>query len=116
MAFRRFGIAIAIVAGMASAARSQTIPTPYIYGVPVTPPDWFTAHLQLIGPQLPGESRSVRPANANGQPSFYPTQVEQAYGLATLQGGLGSSAKANAGAGKRLPSSTPTTSTTRSRG
>ena len=37
---------------------------------------------------------------------FYPTQIQQGYGLAALQGGTGTAATMNAGAGERSPSST----------
>ena len=33
---------------------------------------------------------------------FYPTQIEQAYGLPALQGGIGTAATMNAGAGQTI--------------
>ena len=104
MTSNHFGLALALVAGIASAARSQTIPTPYTFGVPITAPaaDPFSAPMPPIGPQLPPSRAAVRPADANGQPSFYPTQVQQAYGLAALQGGTGTAATMNEGAGQTI--------------
>ncbi len=64
-----------------STAWSQVVPTPILFRTPVGSP---------------------APADANGQPSFYPTQIEQAYGLGTLMGGLGSAGTANNGAGQTI--------------
>ena len=104
MTSNQFGLAIVLAAGIASAARSQTIATPYAIEVPVSAPvaDPFSAPLTPIGPQLPHTLRTVRPADANGQPAFYPTQIQQAYGLPALQGGTGAAAIMNAGAGQTI--------------
>lgn len=104
MAIKHFSIAIALAAGMASAARSQTIPSLNIFDTPVKAPlaNPFTAPMPPMGPQLPHASQTGRPDNANGTAPFYPTQIEQAYGMATLQGGLGTSATTNAGAGQTI--------------
>ncbi len=102
MTLNQIGVALALVAGIAPAAWSQTVATPYTFGVPIAAPDPFAAPMPPMGPLLPGESRSGRPADANGQPYYYPTQLEQAYGLPALQGGIGTAATANAGAGQTI--------------
>ena len=72
---------LCIVAAMSSAGWSQTVPAPVLHGVPVG---------------------SAAPADANGQPSFYPTQIQQAYGLVSLMGGTGTNAITNNGAGQTI--------------
>ena len=71
--------ALCILAAMTSAGWSQIVPTPIVYRSPVG-----------------------SPAAASGASPFYPTQVAQAYGLATLQGGIGTGATQNNGAGQTI--------------
>ena len=69
----QLGIALALVAAIASAAWSQTASLPIIIANPVAAPT---------------------PSNANGAP-FYPAQIQQAYGINTLQSGGGTGSWAN---------------------
>lgn len=79
---KQFLGAIYLVAAAASAAWSQNVPAPRIYGT-------------SLG--------SATPAVYVGQPEAYtPTQIEQAYGLGTLMGGLGSGAIQDDGAGQTI--------------
>ena len=55
------------------------------------------AHADLFGRPL-----GRQPADANGAPSFYPTQLQQAYGLGTLQGRSRHAGTANNGAGQTI--------------
>jgi hypothetical protein len=68
-----------IVAATTSAAWSQKVPTPIPYRTPIG-----------------------SPSDASGAAPFYPTQLEQVYGLVTLQGDTGTAAVQNNGAGQTI--------------
>jgi autotransporter-associated beta strand protein len=91
-------IALAVLAGIASAAWSQTIPTPRTFGT-LIPSVWTfsSAPSEMpIGPALPSHLPVTVPLNANGASPFYPTQVQQAYGINALL------AAGNNGAGQTI--------------
>ena len=82
---RRCTGAVALAAAIASAARAQTVATPDYIATPVAPPGAFSFStvMPAMGPQLPS-GKTAQPSSANGKAPFYPTQIEQAYGINSL--------------------------------
>ena len=85
MTLGRSVAAVALLAAIASAVRAQTIATPDYIATPVAPPGMFSFSTVMpsLGPQLPS-GKSAQPYGANGKAPFYPTQIEQAYGIDSL--------------------------------
>ena len=96
MTLNQCGVVIGLLACMASAAESQTVFTPNPFPTRLATPNPFAIRSRAMGPQLPGGSPAIGPSDANGAAPFYPTQIQQAYGISSLL------AAGNNGAGQTI--------------